>query len=151
MAQTTKPGKKTTNKQPFVAVIRELALAYQAFEAFDTKNLRQYSITLPQADVIFTLGNSEGLVFKDIGERTLTTKGTLTGIVDRLEQKGLVKRSACPQDKRRMYVSLTNKGEKLFNKAFPRHMTNLKQRFDQMTKSEMNQAIVLLKKIRRVF
>lgn len=151
MAQTAKSGGKTTHKQPFMEVLRELALAYQAFEAFDTKNLLQYDLTLPQADVIFTLGNTEGMVFKEIGERTLTTKGTLTGIVDRLEQKGLVKRLVCTKDRRRMYVALTNKGTKLFNKVFPKHVSNLKQRFDRMTKSEMNQAVVLLKKIKQVF
>ena len=151
MAQPAKLSEKNTGKQPFVAVIRELVRTYQAFEAYDAKNLRQYGVTVPQADVIFTLGNTEGMVFKELGEHTLTTKGTLTGIVDRLEQKGLIKRSACPQDRRRMYVVLTNKGEKFFNKVFPKHMTNLKQRFDQMTKSEMNKAVVLLKKIKRVF
>lgn len=151
MAQAAKLNEKNTGKQPFVAVIRELVRTYQAFEAYDAKSLRQYGVTAPQADVIFTLGNTEGMVFKDIGERTLTTKGTLTGIVDRLEQKGLVKRSACSQDRRRMYVALTNNGEKFFNKVFPRHMTSLKQRFDRMTKSEMNQSVVLLKKIKRVF
>ena len=86
MVQAVKLNEKNASKQPFVAVVRELARAYQAFQAFDAENLRQYDITVPQADVIFTLGNTAGMVFKDIGKHTLTTKGTLTGIVDRLEQ-----------------------------------------------------------------
>lgn len=151
MVQPAIISEKNTSKQPFVAVIRELVRTYQAFEAYDARSLRQYNITVPQADIIFTLGNTKGMVFKDIGEHTLITKGTLTGIVDRLEQKGLVKRSACLQDRRRMYVALTNKGEKFFNKVFPGHMANLQQRFDRMSKSEINQAVVLLKKIKKVF
>ena len=151
MAQTVKLNEKNAAKQPFVAVMRELVRAYQAFVSFDVRHIRQYGITVPQADVIFTLGNTEGLVFKELGERTLTTKGTLTGIVDRLEQKGLVKRSVCPKDRRQMYVLLTNKGEKFFKKVFPIHMNKLQQQFSCMTKSDMNQAVLLLKKIKRVF
>ena len=151
MAQSVKLNKKNASKQPFVVVLRELVRAYQAFVSFDARHIRQYGITVPQADVIFTLGNTKGMVFKELGEHTLTTKGTLTGIVDRLEQKGLVKRSLCPKDRRQMYVLLTNKGEKFFNKVFPIHMSNLQQQFNSMTKSDMNQAVLFLKKIKRVF
>ena len=33
-------------------------------------------------DIIVTLGNTPGLSFKELGQRTLITKGTLTGVVD---------------------------------------------------------------------
>jgi DNA-binding MarR family transcriptional regulator len=71
--------------------MRELARAYQAFERFDAAGIREHGLTPPQADVIFTLGNTEGMTFKDLGEKTLITKGALTGVVDRLEAKGLVR------------------------------------------------------------
>lgn len=138
-------------KQAFMPLMRELVRAYQAFEAADAQNLRQYDLTAPQADVIFTLGNTTGMMFKEIGEYTLITKGTLTGVVDRLEQKGLVKRKACHEDRRRMYVALTRKGEKVFEQVFPEHVTYLKKRFDKLSQSEINQACFLLKKIQAVF
>ncbi len=151
MAQLLKLNEKNAARQPFVAVIRELVRAYQAFVTFDARHIRQYGLTTPQADVIFTLGNTEGMVFKELGEHTLTTKGTLTGIVDRLEQKGLVKRSLCPKDRRQMYVLLTKKGEKFFKKVFPIHINKLRQQFNSMTKSDMRKAVLLLKKIKQVF
>ena len=48
--------------------------------------------TVAQANVIFTLGNTDGMTCKDIGDWTHITKGTLTGVIDRLELKGLVER-----------------------------------------------------------
>jgi len=138
-------------QQPFMPLVRELVKAYQAFEAFDSNNLKRYDLTSPQADVIFTLGNTAGMVFKEIGEHTLITKGTLTGIVDRLEKKGLVKRKACTEDRRRMFVMLTQQGENVFRDVFPQHITHLKKRFDQLSQSETTQAITLLTKIRNLF
>ena len=98
-------------KQPFMGIVRELVWAYQAFSKLDSDALRQYKLTTPQADVIFTLGNTEGLTFKEIGEMTLITKGTLTGVIDRLEQKSLVKRIQGRDDRRCTQVKLTKKGE----------------------------------------
>ena len=43
-------------------------------------------LTVSQADVIFTLGNTAGMTCGEIGERTLITKGTLTGVIDRVSE-----------------------------------------------------------------
>ena len=138
-------------RQPFMVVVRELVRTYQALEAADAAHLYQFGLTTSQADVIFTLGNTEGMVFKDLGERTLITKGTLTGVVDRLQRKGLVKRKVCTQDRRRIHVVLTAKGEKVFADIFPRHIAHLKQYFDRLSNTDLKQGAVLLKKIRGIF
>jgi MarR family 2-MHQ and catechol resistance regulon transcriptional repressor len=49
-------------------------------------------LTPSQFDIIATLGNTPGMTLQGIGEKTLITKGTLTGVVDRLQEKGLVDR-----------------------------------------------------------
>jgi DNA-binding MarR family transcriptional regulator len=45
----------------------------------------------------------------ELGERTLITKGTLTGVVDRRVTKGLVPRTSDITDSRRQIVQLTKK------------------------------------------
>lgn len=102
--------------------IRELLNCYQAFEAFSGAHIRSLGLTPSQFDIIATLGNTEGMRFKELGEKTLCTKGTLTGIVDRLNEKGLVYRLASPTDGRSQIVCLTAAGEKLFTEIFPAHM-----------------------------
>ena len=57
--------------------------------------------------------------YKELGERTLITKGTLTGVIERLEQKGLVERERNADDKRSFFVRLTPAGEQLFAEVFP--------------------------------
>jgi len=137
--------------QDFIPVMRELVRAYQAFASYDAAAYRDTDLTVAQADVIFTLGNTRGLTFKEIGELTLITKGTLTGVIDRLEQKALVKRITQADDRRCTRVVLTARGQTLFTKAFPRQIAYIKQRFDRLSPQDMKQLHSMLKKLRMAF
>ena len=107
---------ETASRQTFIPLMQELAAAYQAFSLYDAEGLRKSGsgLTPSQARVIFTIGGTEGMTCKAIGDITLITKGTLTGVIDRLEQKTLVKRIQGRDDRRCTQVKLTKKGEQLF-------------------------------------
>ncbi len=140
-------------KQEFMPLMRELVRAYQAFASFDAGLHRDsgFGLTVSQADVIFTLGNTEGMTCSEIGERTLITKGTLTGVIDRLVKKGLVKRSRMDHDGRCVRVRLTPRGEKVFNEAFPRHVRLLSSRFAQLDPATRKNAQAALAALRGIF
>lgn len=142
---------ENAGKQDFIPLMRELVRAYQAFAAVDAAGYRNCDLTVSQADVLFTLGNEDGLTFKEIGDQTLITKGTLTGVIDRMEEKGLVRRFTMTDDRRCTRVSLTAKGDKLFKKEFPRQIALVKERFDRMDKASKKQALESLKLIREIF
>ncbi len=142
---------KAAAREEFLPLMRELARTYQAFAAYDASGYKDANLTVSQADVIFALGNTVGLTFKEIGERTLITKGTLTGVVDRLEEKGLVDRIVSSEDRRCTRVTLTKKGNRVFEKEFPRQIEYLKQRFEKLTKSDAQTALRSLKKIKELF
>ena len=116
-------------KEPFLSTVRELARCYQAFEAYSSAHIRTLGLTPPQFDIVATLGNTNGMTFKELGEKTLITKGTLTGVVDRLADKKLVRRVASPTDGRSQIVQLTAKGEALFAKVFPEHIAYARRAF----------------------
>ena len=135
----------------FLPLMRELARAYQAFAAYDASGYKNANLTVAQADVIFSLGNTAGLTFKEIGESTLITKGTLTGVVDRLEAKGLVKRIASDDDRRCTRVTLTARGTAVFEKEFPRQIAYLKERFDRLSATDRKAAERSLRQIKELF
>lgn len=138
-------------REPFLATIRELARTYQAFSAYSERFVRQYDLTPAQFDVVATLGNTNGLSMGDLGEKTLITKGTLTGIVDRLEKKGLVHRQVPPENRRSVIVNLTPNGETLFEQAFPAHIADMKQHLEAINPLELELLRVLLTRLRQAF
>jgi DNA-binding MarR family transcriptional regulator len=116
-------------KERFLRSIRLLSECYHAFEQVSSSHVRSLDLTPSQFDIIATLGNTEGLSFKELGEKTLITKGTLTGVVDRLEAKGLVKRVTQEEDRRSTLVKLTARGQKEFDRVFVPHVEHCKQAF----------------------
>lgn len=116
-------------RERYMRSIRLLAQCFHAFEQISNAHIRTLDLTPPQFDIIATLGNTPGMSFKELGEKTLITKGTLTGIIDRLETKGLVRRTLKLEDRRSMIVQLTDKGEAEFDRIFAPHVRHCKQAF----------------------
>ena len=115
-----------------VPVIRELARCYQAFQRASDANILGMGLTPPQFDIVVTLGNTPGRSFKELGSRTLITKGTLTGVVDRLQARGLVERQASQTDGRSTRVRLTAEGERVFREVFEPHLAFLAPAFESL-------------------
>ncbi|MBW4472794.1 MAG: MarR family transcriptional regulator [Stenomitos rutilans HA7619-LM2] len=131
--------------------MRELARTFQAFSAYDEDHIRQLNLTSPQFDVICTLGNTAGMTMGQLAEKTLVTKGTLTGIIDRLERKGLVRREVPPENRRCFMIVLTTEGDRVFEKVFPAHIAYLKERFGKLNEQELTEIEQALKKLRKLF
>jgi DNA-binding MarR family transcriptional regulator len=113
-------------RDALLPLIRELACSYRALSHVAARHLRTLGLTAPQFDIVATLGDSLGLSCQELGARTLITKGTLTGVVDRLARRGLVRRRDCPVDRRRRVVALTPAGHRLFARVFPAHVAYLR-------------------------
>ncbi|MFA6310972.1 MAG: MarR family transcriptional regulator [Sterolibacterium sp.] len=135
-------------KKSFLPIVRELVRCYQAFESHSALHIRSMGLTPPQFDIVATLGNTEGMNFKELGEKTLITKGTLTGVVDRLEAKKLVSRSASPTDGRSQIVRLTAKGEALFGETFPAHISHVGRVFANYSAADLKLAETTLRQLR---
>lgn len=120
-------------RERFLRMLRVLAETYQAFERLSGRHVRELGLTPAQFDIIATLGNTPGMPFRELGERTLITKGTLTGVVDRLERRGLVERVASDVDRRSVTVRLTPAGEREFRRVFGPHIAHCKRGFEGWT------------------
>jgi len=137
MAEPSSYSAQAAAQEPFMATIRELVRAYQAFSSYSEGFVRQFELTPAQFDVIATLGNTSGMSMGEIGEKTLITKGTLTGVIDRLERKGLIVREVSASDRRSTIVKLTPEGDTLFHTAFPVHIADMKQHLTTFNTDEL--------------
>jgi MarR family 2-MHQ and catechol resistance regulon transcriptional repressor len=138
-------------KEPFLPVIRSLARTFQAFEQFSAHHIRQMDLTPPQFDVIATLGNTQGMSCKELSQKTLITKGTLTGVVDRLAEKGLVQRTPLENDRRSVFISLTLAGDALFAQAFPAHLHYMKAAFERFSAVQLDAMTTELNRLGQAF
>ncbi len=134
----------------YLRSVRLLAECMQGFERFSGESVRQCGLTHAQFDIIASLGNTPGMSYKQLGERTLITKGTLTGVIERLEQKGLVARERSGDDKRSFFVRLTASGEAMFRQVFPVVIAHGRQLFASCSDADfdaIDQALCKLKQL----
>jgi len=134
----------------FLPTLRQLALTYQAFERYSAPDMKSMGLTTTQFDVIATLGNQPPMSCKELGEKTLVTKGTLTGVLERLQTKGILERRINPEDARYQMIALTVEGQKLFEIIFPKHLLHLEKAFGKLSTEQLagiNQSLVTLKNI----
>jgi DNA-binding MarR family transcriptional regulator len=137
---------------PHLKVLRPLVEAYLAFSRVDNRHIRSLRLTPSQFDVIVTLGDTSGLTCSQLSSRTLVTKGTLTGVLDRLGRKGLIRRESVAGDRRRTKIRLTEKGHALFQKVFASHIAFIRPFFERaLSHEEVETARRLLIRLRDSF
>jgi len=137
---------------PHLRVLRPLVETYLAFWRIDSRHIRTMRLTPSQFDVIATLGDTDGMTCSELSARTLVTKGTLTGVLDRLARKGLIRREQVARDRRSIKITLTDKGNALFKKTFASHIAFLRPYFERaLTSDEAEAARFLLIRLRDSF
>jgi len=143
----------TRQQNDFISLSEALASAHHRFSLFDAgfHRLSGSGLTAPQAKVIFCLGATEGLPCSEITNQTLITKGTLTGVLDRLEEKGLIQRWGDEEDGRKIIVDLTRSGQKLYEREYSKYIKFLQSPFSGLAARDVAQATAVLKKIAALF
>ncbi len=79
----------------------------------------------------------------------MITSGAVTNRIDRLEQRGLVRRTKVPGDKRFVRIQLTAAGVTLIDAAVPDHLDNEARMLHALTPAETRQLERLLRKLQR--
>ena len=103
------PGNEFVIKD-IVESIRRLARA----EYLDSQKMsKEYGLTGPQSLVLRLLTKKGALSSADLSRRMYVTPSNMTGIIDRLEKKGLVERIRKQGDRRVALITLTPSGQEL--------------------------------------
>ncbi|MCI5822773.1 MAG: MarR family transcriptional regulator [Lachnospiraceae bacterium] len=95
---------------PLYAVSKEIVRRYKPF-------LDEIDLTYTQYITMMVLWESKQMSVKELGEKLYLDSGTLTPLLKRLEQKGLLTRQRDSRDERILMVSITKSGEKLKEQA----------------------------------
>lgn len=86
-----------------------------ALQAASKRMHARMGVTGPQRFVIRVLGRNPGLAAGEVAERMRIDPSTLTGILQRLQNSGLLKRQIDAEDRRRAVLVLTEAGRVVDN------------------------------------
>lgn len=95
---------------PLYACAKEIVRRYKPF-------LDEIDLTYTQYIVMMVLWEEREVNVKELGSRLYLDSGTLTPVLKRLEQKGLITRQRDDKDERVLIVSITKEGDELKDKA----------------------------------
>lgn len=92
----------------------------QSLDTYSKTIEHEAGLTLPQLLLLEALrSEAEPPTTGRLAQRVSLTQGTVTSILDRLEVRGLVRRTRSDDDRRRVLVALTSRGRSLLGKAPP--------------------------------
>ncbi len=91
---------------------RVMRLHHRALNAMSAR-LKALGLSIAQFDLLSTLTENEGMSQSELAAKLYVTKGNVSGLVDRLEQSGLVERRAIAGDRRSFALHLTAEGRRL--------------------------------------
>lgn len=80
-------------------------------ELLKEKNIDEFNES--QGVILYSLWNNKELTIKEIGKITGLAKTSLTSMLDRMEEKGLIRRKDNSEDKRSIKIMLTDKAKEL--------------------------------------
>jgi DNA-binding MarR family transcriptional regulator len=82
-------------------------------EALD-RELATFEINATQFTILATLVSGDANSASALCRRVAYDPGAMTRMVDRLVKKGLIRRVECPDDRRKLYLQVTDEGKALY-------------------------------------
>ncbi|HEY76378.1 MAG TPA: MarR family transcriptional regulator [Thermoflexia bacterium] len=112
------------------------------------QDLSRHGLTFPQFMTLLSLERSgESCRMGPLAEATMQSAASMTAIVDRLLERGLVKRRRHPQDRRSVVVSLTEAGREMIHRVRADRRHAVKQVLAQLGPEEQARLLETLDKM----
>ena len=128
-------------------IIYQIRRLMQAGELFTKELNKAYQVSAPQLHCLLALYENGPLPPSQIARHIMVKSSTVTGIIDRLEQKGFVERLRNSPDRRVITIRLTEAGKELAHNAPPPIQHKIVDGLRKLPEKEINQIILSLSKL----
>jgi DNA-binding MarR family transcriptional regulator len=128
------------------AVLAWLRLA-RVFQKIDTRSerfFRAHGLNTAQFDVLAKIGAASGMTQQELADALLVTKGNISQLLGKMEQDGLIARR---HEGRTNCLSLTERGQLLFEEVVPRQEALVADLLAPLTGDEQRELLRLLRKL----
>ena len=133
-----------------VQIAVNLALTYDLLQNQLSRAAATHGLSKSTLNVLLILrhGPPSGMQLHDLGELLLVSRANVTGLIDHLESKGMVKRMVDPNDRRARIARITRKGEILLDQYMPTHYRQIRTLLQNLSSQEKVTFLSLLRKSR---
>lgn len=100
-----------------IRVLRAMRQIIRAIDIHSRKLHQGLQITSPQMVCLYSLGREGTMTLSQLAQSVSLSASTTTGIVDRLENKGLVTRTRGLKDRRKVDLNITQTGQAMIREA----------------------------------
>jgi MarR family 2-MHQ and catechol resistance regulon transcriptional repressor len=136
---------------PRFTAIGLFAEAYTGLTSRFAAQLEQHRVSPVEFEVLMRLARSpqNRLRMTDLaGQTSLSTSG-VTRVVDRMDRGGLIRREACPNDRRSSYAVITETGLARLEEILPGHLELVQKWFiDQLSPGRLDEMLDSLRTLR---
>jgi DNA-binding MarR family transcriptional regulator len=131
-------------------IIYQIRRLVQARELYTKELNKNYAVTAAQLNCLLALHENGPLPPSQIAKIIMVKSSTVTGIIDRLEQKGLVVRLRNSPDRRVITIQLTAAGKKLANNAPPPIQLKILDGLKKLSKDDIKRIVASLNMLTRM-
>jgi DNA-binding MarR family transcriptional regulator len=118
-------------------VVNDLRRLFKAIQEYSKAILRKTGLSGPQLWALNVLDGAPALSLNELSERLFAHPSTVSGIVDRLEERGAVRKAPDPEDGRGIRLSLTAPGRRLVRRSPPPVQLGLRRALEDMPASQL--------------
>ena len=131
-------------RQPAVLAWLRLARVFQKIDTRSERFFRSHELNTAQFDVLAQVGAARGMTQQELADALLVTKGNISQLLSKLEQVGLITRR---QEGRTNCLSLTERGEALFQVVVPQQEALIADLLEPLSADEQRELLRLLRKL----
>lgn len=113
-------------------------------------HFKEMNLTGPQGMLIGTLFHHGEMKVSDLSEKLGLSNSTVSGILDRLEKQGLVERMRSKEDRRVVYVNITEDFKEQSKKQFVEINKMIEQMINRATPEELDKILEGMEALRNV-
>jgi DNA-binding MarR family transcriptional regulator len=128
-------------------VLIALRKIIQAIDLNSKSLVKRFGLTGPQLVILKEIANFDEVSAGAIAKEVSLSRGTVTGILDRMVTKGLISKRKDLKDKRRVMLRITEQGEKLLEMAPPLMQETFVDRFEGLESWEQSMVLSSLQRL----
>ncbi|MGG4179883.1 MarR family transcriptional regulator [Virgibacillus pantothenticus] len=135
--------KENLSLKAFVVLIK----ASKALQDHVMEDIKNYGMKTSEFIILETLYHKGKQTVREISDSVLIKTGSITYVIDRLEEKGMLQREHCQKDRRVVYIDITDEGKNLMDEIFPKHQKVIEELFMDISDEQKQTIIDVLKKV----